>query len=142
MAYSKPTGFRTIIWLSAVASAALLLQMNLFLGHAEASDAAKRKTFKLPESKRDCSRCHISYEEGAEKILLTKSVTELCQGCHPDRMAQNEHAVNIIPSIRVKQLPLTEGKLTCITCHDPHQNIHGSLLRMPASELCMACHPY
>ena len=138
MVYSKQLGFPIVL---SVIAGLLLLLTTLFLGQAEASDKKKRKTFKLPEIKKDCALCHGSHEVKKGTILLKKPVSELCLECHPDRKTPNEHKVDIVPSMQVKQLPLTEGKITCMTCHDPHQNTHGSLLRMPEPELCIACHP-
>jgi predicted CXXCH cytochrome family protein len=55
-------------------------------------------------------------------------------------MAPNEHTVDVIPSMDVGGLPLKEGKVTCVTCHDPHKNPYSMLLRVPAKDLCLVCH--
>ncbi len=73
---------------------------------------------------------------------LKKAPSGLCLECHPDRVAPQEHRVGIAPSLEPKKLPLADGKMTCVTCHDPHKNPYGTLLRMPETELCLACHPY
>jgi predicted CXXCH cytochrome family protein len=57
-------------------------------------------------------------------------------------MEPAEHKVNVVPSMRVKGLPLSDGKITCVTCHDPHKNRYGKLLRVKAKELCLTCHKY
>jgi len=31
--------------------------------------------------------------------------------------------------------------ITCLTCHDPHKNPYGNLLRMKETDLCLLCHP-
>ncbi len=93
----------------------------------------------LPEIKKDCSSCHVmSADKAAGR--LQKPVAELCQGCHPERLGAREHAVDIAPSMTVTKLPLQNGKLTCVTCHDPHSNRYGSLLRVKHRELCLVCH--
>lgn len=93
----------------------------------------------LPEIKKDCSLCHIM---GAGKAAgrLLKPAAQLCQDCHPERSGGREHAVDIAPSMAVTRLPLQNGKLTCVTCHDPHRNRYGSLLRVRPRELCRVCH--
>lgn len=48
------------------------------------------------------------------------------------RMSPTEHTVGIVPSMNTGTLPLTDNKLTCITCHDPHSNRYGRMLRVPA----------
>jgi predicted CXXCH cytochrome family protein len=97
--------------------------------------------FPLPEIKKDCTICHVT-EGAGNGALLKKKPPELCLDCHPDRVPPGEHKVDIVPSAPVKKLPLTDGKITCITCHDPHKNLYGKLLRMPETELCTVCHPY
>jgi predicted CXXCH cytochrome family protein len=91
----------------------------------------------LPEIKKDCSLCHLDIQKGP---ALKKTVSDLCIDCHPDRKAPNEHKVDIVPSMQVKTLPLSAGKITCITCHDPHRNTYGKLLRVPQNKLCSQCH--
>ena len=51
-----------------------------------------------------------------------------------------EIKVDIVPKMAVTGLPLVEGKVTCFTCHDPHANINGSMLRMKTTDLCQACY--
>lgn len=97
--------------------------------------------FPLPDSKKHCASCHV-IEGTRTTALLVKKPSALCLDCHTDRLAPVEHRVDIAPSMEVKKLPLTDGKMTCFTCHDPHRNPHGALLRMPQAELCLACHPY
>lgn len=72
---------------------------------------------------------------------LKKKLSALCLDCHPDRVTPSEHKVDIVPSLKVVGLPLTDGKITCTTCHDPHVNRHRRLLRLKESDLCLACHP-
>jgi len=102
--------------------------------------AGQPASYTLPEIKKDCSICHTP--EGALKGgELKKALSLLCLDCHQDRKAPVEHKVDIVPSMDVKGLPLFEGKIACATCHDPHRNINGRLLRMPAKKLCIVCHP-
>ena len=96
----------------------------------------------LLEIKKDCTLCHTTNDMRKGAAQLKKPAAALCLDCHPGRKSPGEHKIDIVPSMPVKRLPLAEGKLTCITCHDPHQNTFGSMLRMPKAELCMECHPY
>jgi predicted CXXCH cytochrome family protein len=91
--------------------------------------------------KHDCSFCHLPHA-GGKSMLLKSPVNDLCLGCHPDRKSMKEHKVDITPSIHVENFPLSaEGKITCVTCHDPHRWSSPNLLRIEASELCLKCHP-
>ncbi|MDH4161477.1 MAG: cytochrome c3 family protein [Nitrospirota bacterium] len=95
----------------------------------------------LPEIKKDCSTCHIM--EGARRTdSVKKQGSALCLDCHPDRIAPQEHKVDIVPTMQVKGLPLLDGKMTCLTCHDPHSNKYDALLRRQETDLCLVCHPY
>jgi len=126
-----------------LASLSLVMVLSaLSAGGAEKSAPDQRPGTMLPASKKDCLLCHRSREIKSGEVLLIKPVAELCIECHPDRTAPNEHRVNIIPGKTSGKLPLTNGLVTCITCHDPHQNPYGSLLRLPERDLCVTCHPY
>ncbi len=108
---------------------------------------------KAPESKapeikaagtkvHECNMCHLPHKREG-KILLTKPLSELCISCHPDRVGSSEHKTGIKPSMPVTELPLdADGKMTCITCHDPHaEKGYENLLRAPSfNEICMKCH--
>jgi len=111
----------------------------LLEGCTAAVGLPERSSYPLPPSKQDCSLCHIDAAQGTP--ALKQRLSDLCFSCHADRRAPNEHAVDIVPSLEVSGLPLFEGRMTCVTCHDPHTNPYGSLLRKPEAELCLSCHP-
>jgi predicted CXXCH cytochrome family protein len=102
--------------------------------------APKAEAFRLPPIKQDCTTCHVSLQKEQGAPLLKKPLEELCSECHPERTAPTEHKVGIIPSMKVGALPLADNRLTCITCHDPHSNRFGRMLRVPAKDLCQSCH--
>lgn len=95
----------------------------------------------LPAVKKDCTLCHND-PAPKDRASLKKKLSALCLDCHRSRVAPTEHKVDIVPSMQVKKLPLDNGKMTCVTCHDPHRNRYGALLRMRETDLCLACHPY
>jgi predicted CXXCH cytochrome family protein len=118
-----------------------ILMALLFVMAACLTSVASRQAIAapMPEIKKDCSLCHLDIGKGP---ALRKPVSALCLECHEDRQAPNEHPVDIVPSMKVpKILPLNKGKITCITCHDPHSNAYGKLLRVPQRQLCTQCHP-
>lgn len=91
-----------------------------------------------PLIKRDCGICHVSNTGGG---LLREPLSGLCIGCHPDRV-KADHKVDIVPSMDVGGLLLDgEGRMTCTTCHDPHDR-RGieAMLRIEPEELCGLCH--
>lgn len=101
----------------------------------------KTEAFTLPEIKQDCTICHGSHLKDKGMPLLKKPLAELCIECHSERMGPpTEHKVGTIPSMNTGTLPLADNKLACITCHDPHSNRYGRMLRVPAQDLCQSCH--
>lgn len=100
-------------------------------------------------SQKDCLKCHEEpYERPGD---LAVSVSRICRDCHARLMRASSHPVDIKPE-RVEvpsDLPLRNGKLTCVTCHDFHgpdkiaYGMKSYLLRRPATELrffCSSCH--
>lgn len=117
-----------------------LFFLNLLLpGCAAIGSKQAPSPVNLPPVKADCTLCHTS-ADGA-RGALQKPVSELCQGCHPARMTSG-HKIDVVPSVVVPQLPLKDGKMTCITCHDPHSNAYPRMLRVQGKELCLLCHKY
>ncbi len=96
-------------------------------------------TGNIPEIKKDCGICHADISKGP---ALKKPLSGLCLDCHPDRSAPREHKVDIVPAVTVRTLPLFDGKMTCATCHDPHSNDYGKMLRMRGKDLCLQCHKF
>jgi predicted CXXCH cytochrome family protein len=109
-------------------------------GNITKTPARPPVSYTLPEIKKDCATCHLPAGTAAVGELK-KKLSALCLDCHGDRKPPAEHKVDIVPAREVKGLPLTDGMITCFTCHDPHKNSHGSLLRMKATDLCLRCHP-
>jgi predicted CXXCH cytochrome family protein len=95
----------------------------------------------LCAEKHECSYCHVTSDKTG-KMQLRASVPELCIECHPDRSGPKEHKIGIVPPVKVPELPLSkDGKITCITCHDPHgKSGYPKLLRVRPSDLCLKCH--
>jgi predicted CXXCH cytochrome family protein len=127
-----------------------------------------------------CSSCHLVHSATdstwAQPWLLTANPAEKCLGCHradgaaPKKLLQgHSHPIDVTPPVISSQTTLPVyfdsshtnglGKLTCITCHDPHRwdpssvatagaqedgTARNSFLRLaaaPAPTLCAACHP-
>ena len=56
---------------------------------------------------------------------------ETCFQCHKDIKGQ----IN-----RSGHMPISEGKLVCSQCHNPHGSIHNKLLTANRPYLCQRCH--
>jgi predicted CXXCH cytochrome family protein len=71
-----------------------------------------------------CSSCHTSAAGGRETLRFEGDVSKLCRSCHDGRLARREaHVTGLKPSEAMAQrippqLPLEQGILTCLSCHD------------------------
>jgi len=84
----------------------------------------------------NCADCHRSTDPNNNDLI--QPLSGLCADCHIERIAAGEHVVDIPVNIPSNTLPLENGQLTCITCHDPHKVFAG--LRMGGMVLCRECH--
>lgn len=123
---------------------ALILTGIILLISCAASEVRKPKEMPKSAKVHNCDMCHLPHQkEMPGKILLNKPLQELCVSCHQDRVGKGEHKVGIRPQMPVEGLPLdADGKMTCITCHDPHDTKgFGMLLRARGfNEICKKCH--
>lgn len=83
-----------------------------------------------------CQDCHDPGTPSAAN--LKQPLSGLCIDCHRTRIDSGEHVVDIPANTATTALPLQTGRMTCVTCHDPHAQ--GVALRMSDPELCQACH--
>lgn len=94
----------------------------------------------VPAIKKQCDICHLPHTMAGE-ALLRAPISELCVDCHQDRKPPGDHVVDVVPSMPVGNLPLDEGMMTCVTCHDPHGSAgFPKLLRDKPGRLCSHCH--
>jgi predicted CXXCH cytochrome family protein len=130
-----------------------------------------------------CGVCHIPHNAESKHLWAKKLsgekdfVTQLCTACHNEHgaakdklLGDNYHAVDVtlkkfnitttLPLFDSEGNETENGKMVCITCHDPHtwdpngpvenytfKNVEGdarnSFLRKtnsPSSDLCKTCH--
>ncbi len=81
-----------------------------------------------------CTTCHSMHSPKSETAHL-KATTEieLCATCHKVQAAKIKRSVH---------MPLTEGKMQCSSCHEPHGSTNVRLLRVGnwINETCVSCH--
>ncbi|OGS01671.1 MAG: hypothetical protein A2V88_10945, partial [Elusimicrobia bacterium RBG_16_66_12] len=84
-----------------------------------------------------CLQCHSVHEGTGRTSLKDRAVfeeriqTETCLKCHKKQKADMRLA---------SHHPLPEGKMSCVSCHNPHGGIEGSLKADSSEELCARCH--
>lgn len=88
-----------------------------------------------PHEGRDvaCTSCHTVMHQASERGLLKKAtVLETCGQCHQQRTAQ---------LARFSHMPMREGKLDCVSCHNPHGSPTEKLLKgNSVNDVCYSCH--
>ena len=78
-----------------------------------------------------CMLCHNPHESENPKLLVTKTINELCTTCHTQKGDLLKADDNIHPPV----------KDSCINCHDPHaQQNKYQLMGDRTQELCLICH--
>lgn len=80
-----------------------------------------------------CTDCHNPMVRLSPEGLLAKSsINEVCSTCHRDIRVQFN---------RRSHMPLPEGQLSCVDCHNPHGTLTRPLLKTATvNETCFACH--
>lgn len=81
-----------------------------------------------------CATCH-SVHAPQSPVAELKTATEAatCAACH---------MVQVMKVKRVAHMPLTEGRMECSSCHNPHGAVNVRLLRTGnwINESCISCH--
>ena len=81
-----------------------------------------------------CISCHSVHAPKSEHAQL-KTVTEMetCAICHKTQ---------VLKVRRVSHMPLTEGRMQCSSCHNPHGSVNVKQLRVGnwINESCVSCH--
>ena len=80
-----------------------------------------------------CSDCHNPMAQFSQGGLLKEvGINEVCFGCHQEQRAQ---------FMRRAHMPLAEGQITCLDCHNPHGSTTDPLLTADSiNQTCYQCH--
>lgn len=80
-----------------------------------------------------CTSCHSVHSPKSVKgQLKTKTDTESCYSCHKAERAM---------MMRTSRHPLREGKMGCVSCHNPHDGSRPKMIQAESTnELCYKCH--
>jgi DmsE family decaheme c-type cytochrome len=80
-----------------------------------------------------CTDCHSLMHAGSERGSLAQAtVMQTCAKCHQQKVSQ---------LTRFSHMPITNGKLECSTCHNPHGSPNEKLLLASSvNQTCFTCH--
>ena len=80
-----------------------------------------------------CTSCHSVHDaKSAKGQLKTKADAETCFTCHKSERAK---------SMRTSHHPVREGKMSCSSCHNPHDGTTPKMVKGDSvNELCYTCH--
>jgi predicted CXXCH cytochrome family protein len=95
---------------------------------------------------RTCHRPHNATEDA--RLIVTTDEGALCLSCHTAKStARSLHPVSIKLTADVQAAirsvgGVADGRLTCLSCHDPHDSTAGTLLRTDGkgANACRLCH--
>lgn len=86
---------------------------------------------KHQENQLACNDCHKAHAP-VDKVLNRKTQTEVCFACHKEQRADSH---------KISAHPITEGKVICSDCHNPHGSSGPTLLKKDTvTETCYQCH--
>ena len=80
-----------------------------------------------------CTQCHGIHEyKSIRAQLKTQLDPETCAACHKPERSK---------SMRTSHHPVREGKMSCASCHNPHDGARPKMLKADSvNELCYKCH--
>lgn len=80
-----------------------------------------------------CSDCHNPMARISASGLLAKtSVSETCFTCHQQQRTEFR---------KRSHMPLPEGRMSCVDCHNPHGSVTRPLIKADSvNQLCYTCH--
>jgi predicted CXXCH cytochrome family protein len=71
-------------------------------------------------------------KNSASGLLTKHTINDTCQTCHQQQRAEFN---------KRSHMPLPEGKMSCVDCHNPHGSVTKPLLKAEsANAVCYSCH--
>lgn len=118
-------------------------QILCYSCHDTVEDQLEKKVVHKPFEMGWCVECHDPHSTNNKWVLIKSSET-LCLKCHQEQgtLEIHKHPYNVQPKDKKKvTLQLTrDGKLECISCHNPHSTMVPHLLKTNQEFTCIGCH--
>ncbi|MBI2930252.1 MAG: hypothetical protein HYY16_01255 [Planctomycetes bacterium] len=114
-----------------------------FSCHPQIAAIEQRSAVHAPFQSGECVKCHDPHASDHASLTHKRRDLELCESCHK----RHQHAVDVQPSDKIEVISgsrarlNTEGKITCLSCHDAHgTDIEKMLHYGKDRDLCIQCH--
>jgi DmsE family decaheme c-type cytochrome len=128
-----PTGAGLIIAFTRDAKTPIDVQTGTCLG-CHAGGARQHWIGSVHQARQlSCTDCHNPMARlSPEGVLAKSSINAVCSTCHQDIRAKFN---------RRSHMPLPEGQISCVDCHNPHGTLTRPLLKTDTvNETCYTCH--
>ncbi len=86
-------------------------------------------------SKKDCERCHHTYDEAQKKLVYVKGQEASCRDCHRDETQDNRLPLKTVAHTQCVGCHLTtpnSGPVECAGCHDAERRSQIAVVENPA----------
>lgn len=123
----------------------ILLVFTILLAHNASGDTNQPHQFR----KDQCGHCHRPAKDDGNVKHEQAVSSDNCITCHREVSGEMSHPIDVIPKKDLPDdMPLANGRLSCLTCHYAHPssiqpgNFRIALLRKSGrgSHFCGACH--
>ncbi len=117
--------------------------MLCFECHEDVEKQVNATVVHKPFIEGNCGGCHDPHSTNNEWILKADSEI-ICLSCHKVEgdLKDHSHPFNVAPKKELSSnLQLSqEGKLECLTCHNPHSSKQPFMLKSDNNLICLGCH--
>jgi len=129
----NPSDFATIISFSHKSQTPIARQNAQCLGCHQGGQRIFWHGSIHENNKLACSDCHNPMANFASHGLTARaSINETCFSCHKIQRTEFH---------KRSHMPLPEGKMSCVDCHNPHGSTTAPLLKADSvNEVCYGCH--
>ncbi len=116
--------------------------------HLESGEARDMVRFQAGQGSAACLQCHRSMGQGQWHASAHANAGVSCNDCHkthaagrPEAQCASCHAAENAAFRLPSRHPLQEGRMTCVSCHDPHAASEAQLkTKQRANDTCYRCH--
>lgn len=114
--------------------------VNRFEKHTDETEA-------LIAQKDSCGVCHKVHNSGYKLFAESFSgdYEKICLDCHTKKGLASKTSISTSHKINIEtkkklNVPLQDGRIVCVSCHEPHAGSNSMLRNVGGNNLCITCH--